>query len=112
MNEAGQLRERAGVWYGETELARTPLIVSGVISQRLVRLSDSCRGTLALASVIGQTFDYGVLLESVSTAPETALLADLDEAIGASVVRETATGYAFHHALLRDSVYWSLSAPR
>jgi DNA-binding SARP family transcriptional activator len=112
LGEAGQLTQRGGVWHGTAELRGTPQIVREVIAQRLLRLSPSCREVLAMAAVLGQSFDYKVLLNAGEGDDEHSLLRDLDRAIGAHVLQETPTGYAFRHGLVRDAVYWELNAPR
>jgi DNA-binding SARP family transcriptional activator len=112
LQETGQIQEQGGVWYGSAELHGTPQIVREVIAQRLARLARSCREMLAMASVLGQSFEHKVLLAAVSPVDEPVLLRDLDLAIGAQMLQETPSGYAFRHGLLREAVYWDLSAPR
>jgi DNA-binding SARP family transcriptional activator len=112
LGEAGYLQQRAGVWHGTAELQGTPQIVREVIAQRLHRLPQSCREVLAMAAVLGQSFEYKVLLAAVEGTDERSLLGDLDRAISAHVVQETPAGYAFRHGLVREAVYWELSAPR
>jgi DNA-binding SARP family transcriptional activator/Tfp pilus assembly protein PilF len=112
LSEGGQLHQRGGLWHGQTEMQGSPPIVGEVIAQRLQRLTQSCRDTLAVAAVFGHSLDYEVLLEAVQPPHESALLTDLDQAISASVLQEIAGGYAFRHVLLRDAVYWALSTPR
>lgn len=112
LSETGQIHQRAGVWHGTAELHGTPQIVREVIAQRLARLPPSCREMLAMASVLGQSFEHKVLLAAVEPVTEPVVLGDLDLAIGAHVLQETTSGYAFRHGLLREAVYWDLSAPR
>lgn len=112
LSETGQIHQRAGVWHGTAELHGAPQIVREVIAQRLARLAASCREMLAMASVLGQSFEHKVLLAAVEPVTEPVLLRDLDLAIGAHVLQETSSGYAFRHGLLREAVYWDLSAPR
>jgi tetratricopeptide (TPR) repeat protein len=112
LSETGQLRRRGGVWHGTTDLQGTPQIVREVIAQRLQRLGGECRGTLAMAAVLGQTFEHPVLLAALEPVEESSVLQHLDEAITAQVLRETPSGYGFGHAFLRDAVYWDLNAPR
>jgi DNA-binding SARP family transcriptional activator len=110
--EGGLLQQRAGVWYGTGEIQGAPQIVREVIAQRLIRLPPSCRETLAMASVLGQTVEHGVLLAARGPIDEQVLLGDLDRAIDASILQDMPGGYAFRHVLLRDAVYWSQSGPR
>jgi tetratricopeptide (TPR) repeat protein len=62
--------------------------------------------------VLGQSFEHKVLLAAVEPLDEPALLRDVDRAIAAQVLVEVAGGYAFRHALVREAVYWDLTAPR
>jgi DNA-binding SARP family transcriptional activator/predicted negative regulator of RcsB-dependent stress response len=112
LSEGGQLQQREGIWHGTTDIKGAPPIVSEVIAQRLQRLSASCRDTLATAAVLGRSVEHDLLVSAVAPMDEKTLLADLDLAIAASMLRETPTGYAFSHSLLRDTVYWNLSGPR
>ena len=64
---------------------------------------------LALAGEIGGRVHLVFAFSSTRFGGE---LRDLDEAIRARLLRETETGYAFGHALLREGVYWGLSGPR
>ncbi|GAC1314565.1 MAG: AAA family ATPase [Chloroflexota bacterium] len=89
-----------------------PHVVRDVIGERLGRLSQRLRHTLEYAAVLGRTFEYSTLFDLVDAQDESDLLADLDAAITANIISETATGFAFGHALLRDAVYWSLSGPK
>ncbi len=89
-----------------------PPVLRDIVEQRLAGLSGSSRETLETAAVLGQTVDHATLLALVEPRDEAEVLADLDEAIRARLLRETETGYAFGHALLREGVYWGLSGPR
>src|SRR5206468_9798088 len=60
--ETGQLQQSAGVWHGTMELRRLPQIVRDVITQRLHRLPASCRDVLAMASVLGKSFDHAIIV--------------------------------------------------
>ncbi len=113
MREQGQVDQRSGVWHRTAETqGEVPTIIREVIVQRLNRVSERCRGTLAMAAVLGQAVQHTVLAESLAPTDEDDLLSDLEEALSAQLLHETPTGYAFRHALLRDTVYWSLSGPR
>jgi class 3 adenylate cyclase/tetratricopeptide (TPR) repeat protein len=111
--ERGSLERRAGVWHGSLDGEdRPPGAVLDVISQRLAGLTPSCRQTLQRAAVFGQSVDHSVLQATLPMVDETQLVLDLEEAIGAHLLIETGAGYRFSHALLREAVYWGLSAPR
>lgn len=112
LQETGRLQWRGDAWNGVIELQGSPPVIGEVITQRLQRLSSACREVLAVAAVFGQTFDYDVLLAAMDPMEERELLRHLDQAMTASILQETQTGYAFRHALLRETVYWGVSAPR
>jgi predicted ATPase/DNA-binding SARP family transcriptional activator len=112
LEESGQLERKGGIWHGNAELQGTPHIVREVIAQRLQRLNPVCREVLAVAAVLGQSFEHKVLLAAVEPLHETTLLHEVDRAITSQVLVDVAGGYAFRHALVRDAVYWGLSAPR
>jgi predicted ATPase len=101
LSETAQLHQKSGEWHGKAELQGTPQIVREVIAQRLTRLAPSCRETLAMAAVLGQSVEHRVLLAALEPIDEPVVLRDLDLAIGAQVLQETPAGYAFRHGLLR-----------
>ena len=83
-----------------------------VMSRRLQGLSSDCRHLLAVAAVIGREFDLNTV-EQASARAREALLAALDEATGASVIRESAPGiYSYAHPLMRSVVYHGMSPSR
>jgi DNA-binding SARP family transcriptional activator len=92
--------------------SRYALVVHQIFGNRLQELSAVARETLEIGAVLGQSFDYATLLAVARPTTEADLLAALDEALRAELLRETASGFAFHHSLLREEVYWSLSRLR
>ena len=91
-----------------------PQGVREVIGRRLNRLSPRCNEVLAAAAVLGREFDSR-LLARVTGRPEIELLDALEEAIAARLlveVREGSARYRFSHALVRDTLYDELGAPR
>ncbi len=87
-----------------------PETVKEVIGRRLSRLSNDCRETLALASVLGREFALNVI-ESLSGRAQDELLRILDEAIATRVVTDVpgAPGrMRFAHALIGDTLYDAL----
>src|SRR5262245_9876649 len=110
--------------FGNSQSAITltvPQSVRSVIERRLAHLSEECRQLLAVAAVIGREFDLGVL-ESVETTrrsrPEEGtpvgvpLLEILDEAVDArllTAIPHNIGRYSFSHALVRETLYESLS---
>ncbi len=94
--------------------AGVPEGVREVTGRRLARLGDPAREMLATAAVIGREFDFDVL-EEVGPLRGDGLVAALDEAVDALVLREDADRvgrYAFEHALMRATLYDGLSALR
>jgi DNA-binding SARP family transcriptional activator/tetratricopeptide (TPR) repeat protein len=101
---------------GSAELQRVGLPdgVKQVIARRLARLSPPATEWLRVAAVIGRDFDAG-LLERVLSVDEDEFLNALDEVLAAGVAVETvpnAGRYAFSHALIRETLYEGMSAPR
>jgi tetratricopeptide (TPR) repeat protein len=112
LTEAGLLERRSGLWHSSGALQSAPTIVREVIAQRLHRLDARCREMLTMASVLGQFFEHRVLLAVSESPDETTLLHTLDQAISAQILQESAGGWAFRHALMRDAVYWELTSAR
>lgn len=91
-----------------------PQGVSDVIGRRLAGLGPLSARVLSIAAVAGQTFEFGVL-QRMTDIGEDELLDTLDEAARARIIEEAdgAVGrYAFAHALIRETLYASLSATR
>ena len=85
--------------------------IRDVLLRRLARLSDACRTALLHAAVLGREFDFPTL-QVMSDGDEDATIAALEEALAARLLVETPAGYAFAHALVRETLYGTLSAPR
>jgi DNA-binding SARP family transcriptional activator/tetratricopeptide (TPR) repeat protein len=110
--EAGVRVSESGA--GELQRFSLPEGVKQVIARRVARLSAQGTEWLRVASVIGRDFDVE-LLERVVSLDEEEFLNALDEVLAAGVVVETvpnAGRYAFAHALIRDTLYERMSAPR
>jgi DNA-binding SARP family transcriptional activator len=112
LREGGQLEDRAGMWHMSLDFQGAPHVVRDVIAQRIQRLDSDCRQILAIASVLGESFDRGALFAAVEALDEAVVLAGLDQASTAHVLRQTRDGYAFQHGSLREAVYWGMTAPR
>ncbi|UGS34019.1 AfsR/SARP family transcriptional regulator [Capillimicrobium parvum] len=111
--EVGRLLAAEGV---VSQAGRLPMPdgVREAIGRRLARLSDDCRRTLSLASVIGREFEPATL-ELVSGVAQDELFAALDEAVAARLVGELPEGgtmLRFSHVLVRDVVYDELPPTR
>jgi len=110
--ETAQLQQTGGFWEATTDLQEAPQILRKVIARLLDELSPSCRQMLAMAAVLGQNVDHSVLVAALAPANALSVQRDLDESVRADVLRKTLDGHAFRHPLLREAVYWELSAPR
>ena len=109
----------AGVQVGSasaSELQRfgLPEGVKQVIAFRLMRLEAPAAELLRVAAVIGRDVD-AALLERVVVLTEEEFLAALDETLGAVLLVESDEkpgSYLFTHALIRETLYESMSATR
>ncbi len=109
----------AGVQVGSasaSELQRfgLPEGVKQVIALRLGRLEAPAAELLRVAAVIGRDVD-AALLERVVVLGEDEFLAALDEALVAVLLVESDENpgsYLFSHALIRETLYESMSGPR
>ncbi len=115
--ETGVLFERGGRWTSvlTPDEIGVPEGVQEVLSRRLARLSDSCRSVLAAAAVLGRECSFDVLRATVAEEDD-ALIAAVEEARDAQLVveleRADGPAYGFTHALVRQTLYSGLSAPR
>jgi DNA-binding CsgD family transcriptional regulator/tetratricopeptide (TPR) repeat protein len=95
---------------GESRLQPVPASIREVIERRLRRLSPECGRVLIAAAVIGRGFD----LETTGTVVERsgAYLLDLiGEAESARIIAPVSPGeYRFSHALIRETLYATLTA--
>ena len=88
--------------------------VKDVIGQRVARLGPATHRLLVTASVLGHEFELAVV-QRLSPLEEDDLLDGLEAAVRAHVIEEVAgtTGrYRFSHALIRDTLYDTLTATR
>ncbi len=88
--------------------------VKDVIARRLARLDTQETEWLRVAAVIGRDFD-AELLERVVSLDEDGFLNALDAAIEAGLVVDSPAHpgrYSFSHALIRETLYDGMSAPR
>jgi DNA-binding SARP family transcriptional activator len=94
--------------------AGVPAGVREITGRRLARLSRPARDALAAAAVIGREFDYDVL-ETTGPVAGDELVDALEEAVADGLLREDPERvgrYAFAHALVRATLYDSLSGLR
>lgn len=87
--------------------------VREVILRRAARLPETCRVVLSQASVLGREFGFE-LLHAMSGLDEESVMTALEEGLAARLIIETDAGakHAFTHALVRETLYGDLSAPR
>jgi tetratricopeptide (TPR) repeat protein len=90
--------------------SNAPVSVREVIVKQLQAASPDCAAALAIASVGGREFDAEVVAVAMSkTVHECCRI--LDEAISMKVVEHVRIAqYRFRHALVRETIYESLSA--
>jgi len=109
-------RQEGGAWTVRGPLSELglPASVREVVGRRVERLGEETRKALSTAAVIGRDFDVDLLL-GVSDHSEDALLALLEEAVGASVLTESASvpgRFSFAHALINHTLYEDLGTTR
>jgi DNA-binding winged helix-turn-helix (wHTH) protein/tetratricopeptide (TPR) repeat protein len=107
----GQLEPGAALPNGKLGI---PHGVHEVIGHRVSRSSETCSLALRVASVLGRDFEPRVV-GRLALLPEEALLEALDEALAARLIeaqRDSKGRYRFSHALVRETLYEELGAPR
>lgn len=110
---AGEGREEPPV----TDIVNTIGVPEGlrrVVRRRVARLSEPARSILAVASVVGPQFDLDVM-EQASGLREDEVLDAVEEVMSARLVIEmpaTESRYSFCHAVVRGSIYSSLTRGR
>ncbi len=109
LSSEGKLEESDG-----GRARRIPQGVRQLVERRVASLSEDCRDTLIVASVIGRSFSMPLLAATVSRDVGTTIEL-LDAAAAAAIVEPDSTRIArwsFVHALYRESLYASLSESR
>lgn len=89
-----------------------PTTIQGIIAARVDRLSEDAREVARVASVIGRTFSYRLLVTVSGSRDVAAGLAELERQ---AIVRERRNGertYGFAHALVQETVYAGLLVRR
>ena len=112
--ETGAVERRGDTWTTSLPADRfgIPEGVRDVVGRRLARLSDGTNQALRIAAVAGSEFEFAVVRAAGNLAEE-ALLTALEEAVSARVIIEvSATRFRFAHALMRATLYESLTATR
>jgi tetratricopeptide (TPR) repeat protein len=88
--------------------------VREAIERRLVTLSPPARRVVTMAAAIGRSFSIDVL-EALVELPGEGLLEALEEATARRILEEepgVPGRYAYAHALIRETLYASISGPR
>jgi class 3 adenylate cyclase/tetratricopeptide (TPR) repeat protein len=117
LRESGAIvREDGGRWrlVGHVTELGLPESVYEVIGRRVERLGGEARTALSGAAVIGRDFGIDLLL-AVVDLPEAQLLDLLDDAVAASLLRESsgqAGRFTFVHALVEHALYEALGPTR
>jgi class 3 adenylate cyclase/tetratricopeptide (TPR) repeat protein len=117
LTESGAIvQEDGGRWRVVGDLAELglPQSVREVVGRRVERLGSDARTALSAAAVIGRDFDLDLLLAVVELS-ETQLLDLLDDAVAASLLRESAERagrFTFTHALVEHTLYEDLGRTR
>ena len=113
--ETGSLSLRERRWCKDlplaAELGRSQG-VQEVVDSRLSRLSDACRLFLSHGAVLGDEFDFEIVM-ATTALPSDVLLAAIEEARAARLIVQSDLGakpeYAFVHELVRHSLYEKMS---
>ena len=112
--ETGAIERREGGWTTRLSVDELgiPEGVRDVVGRRLSRLSEDANQTLRVAAVVGAEFELGVV-QLAGGLDEDRLLAAVEQATVARLVTElSATRFRFAHALVRVTLYESLTASR
>ncbi len=112
--ETGAVAQEEGSWTTRLPVDQLgiPEGVRDVVGRRLARLSGSTNQVLRVAAVAGPEFELGVVQAAGDVSEET-LLGAVEEATEARLVLEvSATRFRFAHALVRTTLYESLTAAR
>ena len=112
LDETGQLADLSGSARSDASLM--PESVREVLGERVARLGSEADGILASAAVIGMEFALP-LLAAVTGLADAKLLATLDEASAAALVREASDvpgRFAFTHALVQHAILANIGASR
>jgi class 3 adenylate cyclase len=112
--ETGAVEEHDGNWITRRPVDQLgiPEGVRDVVGRRLARLSGGTNQALRVAAVVGPEFELGIVQAAGDLSEET-FLAAIEEAAEARVVTEvSATRFRFAHALVRATLYESLTTTR
>jgi class 3 adenylate cyclase len=111
--ETGAVERREGSWSTSLPVDQLgiPEGVRDVVGRRLARLTEETNRALRVAAVVGPEFELSVV-QTAGELSESTLLNAIEEAAEARVITEvSATRFRFAHALVRASLYESLTTP-
>jgi class 3 adenylate cyclase/tetratricopeptide (TPR) repeat protein len=116
LTETGAVTEQAGRWgvRGAIEDVGIPEGVREVVGRRLSRLSPGANRLLEAGAVAGLEFEMRIL-QAVEGLADDELVASFEEATESRLLTEVVGSdahFRFAHALVRDTLYNGLSAPR
>ncbi|MFY9614653.1 MAG: AAA family ATPase [Candidatus Dormiibacterota bacterium] len=113
----GRLRYEDGQWSSDVRAPGDIGVPEGVqeaIRIRLAHMSADCGATLPMAAVIGRDFSLATL-GGIAGLQEERLIDVLEEAVEGHLIEESADvlgAFRFAHALIRDTLYDSLTQVR
>jgi class 3 adenylate cyclase len=107
----GHMRDRAAADPERARKWEAPDSVRHLLLGRLDRLGEDTHDLLVACAVLGRDLTPARIVAATGAADDRVIAA-LDEALGARVLREERGAYSFAHALIKDTVYQSLRAPR
>jgi class 3 adenylate cyclase/tetratricopeptide (TPR) repeat protein len=117
LTESGAIAQREdGRWHIVDDLAELglPESVREVVGRRVERLGAEARTALSAAAVIGRDFEIELLVAVVELS-EAQVLDLLEEAVGASLLKESAERgghFTFTHGLVEHTLYEDLGSTR
>jgi class 3 adenylate cyclase len=114
LKESGEVRRHHDRWSFDRPVGELsiPDSVREVVGRRLARLNDHVRDVLVTAAVAGPRLDVAVLAATHDVSPDE-LVVTIDEAANAGLVNYESTGLpSFGHALIRSTLYDTLSVAR
>ncbi len=116
IEEGKVYRGEDGRWKrADTDALEIPRSVQEVINRRLGRLSEQTTTVLSCAAVIGQDFNFEVLVAVLEPEmSEGQIMDSLDEALQADLIRDLGMGdvLAFNHKQVRQVLYRDLNRLR
>jgi DNA-binding SARP family transcriptional activator len=110
--KSDQMEKRHNTWFLKSGVnLAVPSELGGLLRERVARLGSTVANVMTAAAVIGREFTFDILHKVVALSDGDVLDA-LDTALGAHLFEETEEGYRFRHALIRQTLYETLSKVR